>query len=258
MESKYDCGRLILGDCMDAMASMKSGSVPLVVTSPPYNLGGRPWPKLGNWKPGDAAGGSNKWRNGPGAGAGIQYNLHNDSMPHAEYVEWQRSVIRELWRLIPDDGAIFYNHKPRVIGARLWLPLELIPEEAIVRQIITWLRPGGINANATAFMPTTEWIIILAKPKFRLKSRGVSCVGDAWMMTPDRNPHPAPFPLQLPRTVFEAVDAGMVLDPFCGSGTTCVAAIRDGLEFVGIEKDAKYYEMAKGRIEHALNPGLFA
>ena len=128
------------GDCREILTTLPK--VDLVVTSPPYNIGGRPWKHLGNWKPGASAGGRSKWKNGSDAGAGIQYLSHADNMPWTEYVAWQKSVVSMLWAALKEDGAIFYNHKPRVIGARLWLPLELMPDEVILRQIIIWARPG--------------------------------------------------------------------------------------------------------------------
>lgn len=44
---------------------------------------------------------------------------------------------------------------------------------------------------------------------------------------------------------------GIVLDPFMGSGTTGIAAHREGFEFIGIEKEEEYLQIARGRIEHA-------
>ena len=228
----------------------------LVITSPPYNLGASPWPHLGNWKPGDSAGGKSKWRNGSDAGSGIQYGEHKDSMPWQEYVAWQKETLSLLWKVIGDKGAIFYNHKPRVIGAKLWLPMELLPPEIILRQIITWARPGGMNYNPTAFVPTMEWVLLLAKPDFRLKSRGVSGLGDVWRMTPERNEHPAPFPTALPATVLEAVECETVCDPYMGSGTTGVACIRAGKNFIGIEKDKRHFENACKRISRELEGSL--
>lgn len=46
-----------------------------------------------------------------------------------------------------------------------------------------------------------------------------------------------------------------VLDPFMGSGTTGIACIRSGRKFIGIEKDAKYFEIAKERIRKELQVG---
>lgn len=230
---------LILGDCLEVLPTL--GPVDAVITSPPYNLGGSPWPHLGNWKQGDSAGGKTKWKNGSDAGGGIQYGEHDDCIPWAEYVGWQRAVVSELWDKIVDDGAIFFNHKPRVIGAKLWLPLELIPECAVLRQIVVWARPGGVNFNPTAFVPTHEWIMLLAKPAFRLKSKGVSGLGDVWRMSPDANEHPAPFPLALPSAALDAINAETILDPFMGSGTTGVACAKAGRKFIGIEKDERWF-----------------
>ena len=221
----------------------------LVVTSPPYNLGSSPWPHLGHWKPGDGAGGKSKWRNGSDASNGVQYQSHADTMPWPVYVQWQRQTLSALWELLPSHGAIFYNHKPRVIGGQLWTPLELVPPEVIVRQIVILSRPGGMNFNPTAFVPTHEWLMVLAKPEFRLKSKGVSGFGDVWPMVPDVNPHPAPFPVALPMRILEATRATHVLDPFAGSFTTGVAAMRSGVAFTGCEIDEGYWKDGCQRIE---------
>lgn len=237
------------GDCREVLPTLPK--VDACITSPPYNLGAAPWPHLGNWKQGDSAGGRSKWKNGSDAGAGIQYGLHVDAMPWPEYVEWQRGVLLQLWESIGDDGVIFYNHKPRVIGAKLWTPFELIPAEATVRQVIIWARPGGLNFNPTAFVPTHEWLMMLAKPGFRLKSKGVSGLGDVWHLAPDKNEHPAPFPLALPQKVLSAINHQTILDPFMGSGTTGVACMSLGRKFIGIEIEPKYFDIACERIENA-------
>lgn len=238
------------GDCEERISAVLTpASVDCIITSPPYNLGGEPWPHLGNWKPGDASAGSqSKWRNGSDAANGIQYAGHKDTLPWPKYVAWQRRVLTLLWTCLTDDGAIFYNHKPRVIGGKLWTPLDLLPECVILRQIIIWARPGGMNFNPTAFVPTHEWIMVLAKPDWRLKSRGVSGLGDVWRMTPDANPHPAPFPLELPAKVIESCEPKLILDPFAGSGTTLRAAKDAGVPSVGIEVSEDYCQLAAKRL----------
>lgn len=253
MKTEIGLATLYLGDCLTAMAFLDH--VDVVITSPPYNMGAAPWKHLGNWKHGDTAGGKAKWAGGSDAASGINYGEHQDNMPWADYVAWQQEVIRDLWRLTADSGAIFYNHKPRVIGERLWQPTELLPADVIHRQTIIWKRPAGMNFNPTAFVPTHEWIMLLAHPAFRLKSRGVSGLGDVWDMAPEANPHPAPFPLKLPMRVLDAVDTETVLDPFMGSGTTGVAAVQMGRRFIGIEIDPAYFEIACKRIEDAQRQG---
>lgn len=244
---------LYKADCMSILPGLPE--IDLVITSPPYNLGSAPWARLGHWKPGDRSGGHGKWKSGAEGGEGVKYGTHDDALPWDEYVQWQKSVLSSLWGKLSDTGAIFYNHKPRVIGTKLWTPLELIPKEVELRQVIVWSRPGGVNYNLTGFVPTHEWIMVLAKPKFRLRSRGVSGLGDVWSMRPDKNEHPAPFPIDLPSKAIEATNAQTILDPFMGSGTTGIASLRAGRKFIGIEIDDFYFGMAKCRIEATASQG---
>lgn len=242
--------------CADASTVLKRlvESFDLVFTSPPYNMASSPWPHLGHWKPGDSAGGKSKWRNGSDGANGVQYDAHEDKMPWDRYVAWQQAILLDCWALLSGAGAIFYNHKPRVIGARLWTPLELNPGLPL-RQIITWARAGGMNFNPTAFVSTYEWIMVLAKEHWRLKSKAASGLGDVWNVAQESgNSHPAPFPLSLPARAIEACAPRSVLDPFCGSGTTLVAAKAAGVRAVGIEKSEKYCELAVDRLRQGALP----
>lgn len=241
-----DTVTLYHGDCESVLPSLSG--VDLVITSPPYNLGGAPWPHLGHWKPGDSPGGKSKWRNGSDGSGGVTYADHGDTMPHADYVTWQRSVLTACWASLSDTGAILYNHKPRVIGGHLWTPLELNPDLPL-RQIVIWARPGGMNFNPTAYVPTHEWLMLFAKPAFRLRSKAASGVGDVWRVSPDAaNDHPAPFPIGLPARAIETIAPTLVLDPFAGSGTTLRAAKDAGVPSIGIEVSERYCEMAVRRL----------
>lgn len=73
-----------------------------------------------------------------------------------------------------------------------------------------------------------------------------------------RNPHPTVKPIALMRWLIRlAVPAGgVVLDPFCGSGTTGIAAVAEGRQFIGIEREGEYVEVACARLTHwAHQPG---
>lgn len=237
------------GDCADVLPSLSC--VDLVVTSPPYNLGETPWPSLGNWKPGQGSGGHSKWRNGSEGGGGIAYEDHEDVMPWGEYVAWQRTVWGLMWQTLTPDGAIFWNHKPRVIGARLWSPLELMPatlRRNNLRQEVIWRRAGGVNFNPTAYVPTHERIYVVAKEDWRLRSKGASGVGDVWEVPQEPSDHPAPFPLGIPARAIETTAPSLVLDPFAGSGTTLRAAKDAGVPSIGIERSERYCEIAAKRL----------
>ena len=238
MDYKDESMWLMQGDCLERMKEIPSGSVDMVFTSPPYNLGNT----SGGGFPKKAAG---KWSGGALANG---YNSYNDNMPHEKYVAWQNEVLLECWRVLKDDGAIYYNHKPRVQNGVLQMPLELNPGLPL-RQIVIWERSGGINFSPSFYLPTHEWIMVIAKPKFRLRDKAASGAKDIWKVPQERgNPHPAPFPVALPTIALETTKAQVVLDPFMGSGTTGVACKNLDRKFIGIEMDEGYFNVAKDRL----------
>ncbi len=231
------------GDCLEVMKTLPSGSIDLVFTSPPYNLGVSTGGGLKGAKT------SGKWKKAELADG---YASHDDAMPYDEYVQWQKDMLSECWRLLSDTGAIYYQHKPRVQAGLLQTPLDYNPGLP-VRQIVIWKRAGGINFTPSFYLPTHEWIVIFAKPGFRLKSQAAAGAKDVWEVPQERNnPHPAPFPVELPLIACETTKAVTVLDPFMGSASTGLAAIRTGKKFVGIELDQGYFDMGKKRIEDEL------
>ncbi len=214
------------GDCMDVLPHLSG--IDMVFTSPPYNLGlatasGKVWGAL--------AGG---------------YDNHDDAMSHADYVAWQHDVLRACWAALSDVGAIYYQHKPLARGNELRLPLELNPGLPL-RQIVIWDLGSGFCRNATHYTPAHEWVMVLAKPAFRLNGRNAP--DDVWRIPPDAgNDHPAPFPLKLATTAIGSTSARIVLYPFAGSGTTLRAAKDLGRKAIGIEKSERYCEMAANRL----------
>ena len=170
-------------------------------------------------------------------------------MPRDEYVAWQRECLTEMMRLLVPEGAIFYNNKWRVQGGLLQDCGEIV-DGFPVRQIIIWVRSGGMNFNPGYFLPTYEVIYLIAKPGFRL-TKGANRLGDVWPITQTKDiPHPAPFPVDLAERCILSVpaDTGAILDPFMGSGTTAIAAGMCDREWIGIEKSEKYCRIANERI----------
>lgn len=214
------------GRCEDVLPGLSD--VGMVLTSPPYNLGmqtsdGKTWGAL--------AGG---------------YADHDDDMPHGEYVAWQREVLTLCWAALAGDGAIYYQHKPLARGNEVRLPLELNPGLPL-RQIVVWDRGSGFCRNATHYTPAAEWVMVFAKPAFRLAGR--NCPDDVWRIPPESgSDHPAPFPLKLATTAIGSTKADMIVDPFAGSGTTLRAAKDLGRKAIGIELSERYCEIAANRL----------
>jgi site-specific DNA-methyltransferase (adenine-specific) len=220
-------------DCLDVLPTLSD--VGLVLTSPPYNLAGASgseWSRLANG-----------------------YGEHADSMPHHEYVLWQQRVLLDCWYSLHDRGAIFYNHKPIAKGDACRLPFELIPRGMTIRQIVTWDRGAGFQRTYCHFVPRYEWLLLIAKPEFRLETLDVF---DLWQIPFETgNEHPAPFPLRLASRAIASTPARLVLDPFMGSGTTLRAAKDLGRRAIGIEIEERYCEIAALRLaQEVLDFGL--
>lgn len=230
--------KIICGDSLTVMRQMPDECIDLAVTSPPYNLKN----STGNGMK-DGRGG--KWSN---AALLNGYSHYNDNMPHEEYVKWQRDNLAEMFRLLKNDGAIFYNHKWRVQGGLLQDRQDIV-NGFPVRQIIIWKRKGGINFNPGYFLPTYEVIYLIAKPKFKLAPKA-NAHGDIWEFTQEMsNEHPAPFPVTLIERIISSTTAKLILDPFMGSGTTAVAAMGLNRNYIGIDISPEYCQNAEKRIE---------
>lgn len=219
---------LYLGDCAEILPSL--WNIDMVFTSPPYNLGHMT--------------GSNSNLSGG-------YRSYHDTLPDAEYVKWQQDVLTMCWETLNDTGAIFYNHKPLIKDGEVTMPTRLNPGLPL-RQIIIWYRNWGANWSPSHFLPVHEWIMVMAKRDFRLKSRDAAAASDVWAVHPEKgikDGHPASFPIGLPGRAMDATKPGMVLDPFAGIGTTLLAAKERGRKAIGIEIDEAYCELAAKRME---------
>jgi len=232
------CNHIVCGDSLTIMKSMPNSCIELAITSPPYNL-----------KNSTGNGMSENTKTGKWAGNPLQkgYSHYNDNMPHKEYADWQHECLIEMFRLLKDDGAIFYNHKWRVQDGLLQDRQDIV-YGLPVRQIIIWKRKGGINFNPGYFLPTYEVIYLIAKPKFKLVPKA-NAYGDVWEFKQEmKNEHPAPFPVDLIERIVTSTNAKLIFDPFMGSGTTAIAALKANREYFGIDISPEYCEMAKKRI----------
>lgn len=234
--------RIIHGDCLEVMKTFDDNSFDVIVTSPPYNLG----------KPSRS-----KTVNTGRVRVGIyerHYDVYSDDMPDEEYILWQRECLEEMLRLIPDTGAIFYNHKSRIIDGVYKNLADDIVKGFPLRQLIIWKKSGGHAFHNTFFLPTYELIYLICKKDFKLNKNYV--VGDVWEIHQTQNKifpdHPASFPTDLPYNALSAcVGATRVLDPFSGSGTTCYVAQQLGMQWIGIDKSLMYCDTSREIIQSA-------
>jgi len=233
--------RIVCMDALEFMRGLPDGCADLVVTSPPYNMrtntnGAKACSKsASNW------GRSKLLMDG--------YAEHGDNLPPVEYVRWQRDILTECMRLIHDAGAIFYIHKWRIQGGLLDMRTPVV-DGFPVRQVIIWDRGSSNNHNRAFFAPQYEVIYMIAKRFFYINQEATS-LGDVWRIPPESgSEHPAPFPEEIPNRIISSTDAQIILDPFMGSGTTALAALRLGRNFTGCDLSPEYVELARKRVQY--------
>jgi len=229
--------------CRDALVVLKSLPDEIVdvgVTSPPYNKGEN---KKG-WLV-----------------KNVKYDVASDKLPEDLYQKNQIEVLDEIFRITKPGGSFFYNHKIRWERGNLLHPTDWLRKTKwIIRQEIIWDRTIAANIRGWRFWQIDERIYWLYKPNYNnligeeLKSKH-ALLTSIWRFPPERkNPHPAPFPLRLPiRCIFSIMDekvGGLVIDPYCGSGTTLVAAKILGHNFIGIDISKKYVEISEKRLKN--------
>lgn len=223
---------LMQGDCLELMKDIPDGSVDLIITSPPYNLGNTHHTGGKRFKP---------------------YGKYNDDMKELDYQAWQVEVLNECFRILKDDGSILYNHKNRISKGIQITPYQwILKTDFIVKQEIVW-QNGSQNFDKIRFYPFTERIYWLAKsPKTKLYNainhHDVFTKAD-WNSVGTKGKFKRAFPVKMVEDLLACFpNADVVLDPFMGSGTTGVACTDSNRSFIGMELDEDYFKMAEERI----------
>lgn len=228
---------LICGDTLNELKKLEDNSIDVGVTSPPYN-------KQENKK---------GW-----LVKNVLYDNTCDKLGEEEYQANQIAVLNEMYRITKEGGSFFYNHKIRWERGKLLHPLQwVLQTKWNLRQEIIWDRGIAGNIRGWRFWQVEERIYWLQKPKGKnligeeLQSRH-ALLSSIWRIRPEsNNAHPAPFPLALPlRCIFSILNenGGIVIDPYCGSGTTGIAAKILNCDFIGIDNSKQYLSLAENRI----------
>ena len=221
--------------------NIENNSVDLIITSPPYNLGGKF--HTGNTRYNKA------------------YNKYNDNLPEDIYQEQQIEFLNACYDKLQEGGSMFYNHKPRIRDGVTIHPLEwILKSKFILKQEIIW-KNRSQNFDKIRFYPFTERIYWLVKDK-KTKLFNIVNLPDIWeFKNMKRHPiHKATFPIDLPMTIIRCFEeANIILDPYMGVGTTAKAIIQlnkeDGKDrkYVGFEIDELYINTAKAEISQLNN-----
>ncbi len=248
---------VMIGDCLDILPTIKTNSVDVVITSPPYNIG-------------------------------VAYRSYNDCRPRDEYLAWMNAIAAEIARVLVDDGAAYINLGA---GPDPWIAADVAGQfraHLTLQNRISWVKSIAIDdrtrghfkpINSRRFLNRTHEEILhftrhgdvqidrqaIGVPyedksnisRWQHAKSDRRCAGNTWFIPYEtvrsgagKHGHPATFPLELPLRCLRmhGKTTGVVLDPFVGSGTTLVVAQRLGWNAIGIEIDEAYAAVALDRL----------
>ncbi len=247
-------GRILDGDCVEAMRSLPSASVDMIFADPPYNL---------------QLGGDLSRPDGSHVDAVTDHWDQFDSF--AAYDAFSRAWLTEARRVLKPNGSLWVigsYHNIFRLGAMLqdmgfWILNDIV-----------WRKANPMpNFKGTRFTNAHEtliWCSMGEKAKYTFNYRAMKTLNDELQMRSDwvlpicggqerlkkggHKVHPTQKPeALLYRVMLATTNKGdVVLDPFFGTGTTGAVARRLGREWIGCERESAYREAALERIELAL------
>lgn len=227
----------------ESMDELPDASVHLMVTSPPYN-------------------------------ASKEYD---EDLNLEEYLDLLRGVWQETFRVLAPGGRACINVAN--LGRKPYIPLhgyiidQMLACGFLMRGEIIWNKAASaspstawgswMSASNPVLRDVHEYILVFSKDTFRRSSKNkentierddfLEWTKSVWTfpaVSARKIGHPAPFPEELPHRLIQlyTFKDDVVLDPFAGSGTTCVAAALDGRVYIGYDIDEGYLALARERL----------
>lgn len=232
----------------EKMSELPDNSIHLMVTSPPYNVG----------------------------------KQYDENLSLNEYRHLLKKIFQETYRVLVPGGRACINIAN--LGRKPYLPLHSYIIDDInklgflMRGEIIWDKGSSASpsmawgtwkrANNPVLRDVHEYILIFSKDSFtrqnpEKRKSTISSVEfmeftkSVWKFSAERAKkvgHPAPFPVELPRRLIQlyTFENDVVLDPFAGAGTTCLAALEKKRNYIGYDVEKKYCDLAEQRIKNFL------
>ncbi len=227
----------------EQMDELPDSSVHLMITSPPYNAS----------------------------------KDYDQDLSLQEYLNMLRNVWQETFRVIVPGGRVCINVAN--LGRKPYIPLHtyiidlMMDTGFLMRGEIIWNKASSASqstawgswqsASNPVLRDVHEYILVFSKSNFK-RDRGskentigrddfLEWTKSVWTfpaVSAKKIGHPAPFPEELPHRLIQlySFSGDIVLDPFAGSGTTCVAAVMDARHYIGYDINERYHELASDRI----------
>ena len=240
---------IIEGSC-ENMKDIPNNSLHLMITSPPYNVS----------------------------------KEYDNDLSLNEYLDLLKNCFTETYRVLVNGGRACINMAN--VGRKPYIPLSDYVSKIMIeigfnmRGEIIWNKSAGAgistawgsfqSASNPILRDVHEYILIFSKGNYKRerdknekefrhdnisKEEFIEWTKSVWTMNPEsakRIGHPAPFPEELPNRLIKlfSFTNDIVLDPFMGSGTTAIAAIKNNRNFIGYEINEEYINIANNRIKN--------
>ena len=230
----------------ERMDEIPESSVHLMITSPPYNVG----------------------------------KEYDDNLTLDEYLELLTSVFSETYKKLVTGGRACINIAN--LGRKPYIPIHAMVIEImlslgfLMRGEIIWDKSasaGGscawgswMSASNPVLRDYHEYILVFSKESYsknKLQAKKDTIAKDDFIqwtksiwtfpaVNAKKIGHPAPFPIELPHRLINlySYEGDVILDPFCGSGTTCIAAIQNNRNYIGYDINQNYIDLAQNRISN--------
>ena len=238
----------IIASSCENMKDIPNNSLHLMITSPPYNVS----------------------------------KEYDNDLSLNEYLSLLKNCFTETYRVLVDGGRACINIAN--IGRKPYIPLSDYVSKIMIeigfnmRGEIIWNKSAGAgistawgsfqSASNPILRDVHEYILIFSKGNYKrernkeekelrkdniTKEEFIEWTKSVWTMNTEsakRIGHPAPFPEELPNRLIKlfSFTNDIVIDPFMGSGTTAIAAIKNNRNFVGYEINKEYINLANDRI----------
>ncbi|MFX0095282.1 MAG: DNA-methyltransferase [Candidatus Hodarchaeota archaeon] len=232
--------------CMDSrsLSNLPDSSIHLAITSPPYNVA----------------------------------KEYDDDLSLSEYLNLLQDVFLEVYRVLVTGGRVCINVAN--IGRKPYIPLHSYIIQImhkigfLMRGEIVWNKAASagsstawgswLSSSNPALRDVHEYILAFSKGSYKRPKESkedtisrdefLEFTKSIWEFPTEsakRIGHPAPFPVELPYRLIQlySFKGDIILDPFCGSGTTCIAALKAQRRFIGYDIDENYVELARKRIQ---------
>lgn len=249
--------KIINVDCLEGLKKIEKDSIDLVITSPPYNFN-------------------------------IKYDSYNDDLTIERYLQFIQDVAEKLYEIIksdgrvciniPCDGSMRINEKDKVKCDTSFMIKEIFYKSGFkYRDKIYWDKNNFKSRTAWGSFKSCsspnillkfEEIVVFYKGERRKEKTNDFCTSDInkdefikytnghWVICGKSNKKsdecPVPFPEELVERLIKlfSYTNDIVLDPFCGSGTTCIVANRLKRRYTGFEISKKYVDDANKKINY--------